>query len=389
MITREIIRELAAFESPENCAVTFYYQPETPQNKSHREESILVKDLVRNALREAEKEGGKNECARKDLQRILELAERLHGNSGKAKAIFADHHHGIWREFDLPASLPGTRLIINRRFHLKPLASLMEHVPVVLTCLIDRTKARLFRYQGENVQELMDFFNELPRRGRSDGWAGYDAGHAERHVANDAKQHYKYVADTLLDMFDRGGFEMLTIGCRDEQWADIEPVLHPYLQNRLLTRFRIDPTTASNEQVKEKVEQALDEHLASRRQTVVYETVSEAQRNGRGALGLRRVLRSLETGEIQTLLLGEKFKAPGYECRNCGHMDLRLSEACAMCGQTVHQMDDIGDAILGHALKSGIEVMYVENDPEFEKAGHIAALLRFRADQNTAVKLAS
>ncbi len=60
-----------------------------------------------------------------------------------------------------------------------------------------------------------------------------------------------------------------------------------------------------------------------------------------------------------------------------------------MCGQSVHEMDDIGDAILGSALKNGLEVMYIENSLDFEKAGHIAALLRFRADQNVATRLAS
>jgi len=37
MITREEIRQLAQFESPAGCAVSFYFQPQTPQNKSHRE----------------------------------------------------------------------------------------------------------------------------------------------------------------------------------------------------------------------------------------------------------------------------------------------------------------------------------------------------------------
>ena len=57
MITRENIRELAGFESPEDDALSFYYQPSTPKDKSHREELILVKDLVRNVLRELEKNG--------------------------------------------------------------------------------------------------------------------------------------------------------------------------------------------------------------------------------------------------------------------------------------------------------------------------------------------
>ncbi len=389
MISRETIRKLAAFESQQNCAITFYYQPETPQNKAHREEAILVKDLIRNALREAEKDSGKNACARADLKRILDIADRLHGNGRKAKAIFAENASGVWQEFDLPPSLPGTRLIINRRVHLKPLATVLEHTPTVVVCLIDRTKARLFRYQDHNVEEVMDFFNELPRRGKSDGWAGYDAGHAERHVLNDAKQHYKYVAEALLDMYERGGFEMLAIGCHDEQWADIEPQLHSFLKNALLGHFRIDPTVASPDQIKKQVESVLAERKMDRREGAVREVLGEAHRNGHGAIGLRRVLRSLEQGEVQTLLLGEHFHAPGYQCGNCGHIDMRMATECAMCGQGVKELDDIADAILGDALKKGFDVMYIEDNQDFEKAGHIAALLRFRADQNIATKLAS
>lgn len=86
--------------------------------------------------------------------------------------------------------------------------------------------------------------------------------------------------------------------------------------------------------------------------------------------------------------MGDRFKSPGYDCRNCGHIDMRVVEACAMCGKAVSEMDDIGDAILGHAFRNGIEVMHIAEDQEFEKTGHIAALLRFRADQNTAMKQA-
>ena len=55
MITREEIRHLAKIDSPTGCAISFYFQPQTPQDKSHREEAILMKDLVREALRKAEK----------------------------------------------------------------------------------------------------------------------------------------------------------------------------------------------------------------------------------------------------------------------------------------------------------------------------------------------
>jgi hypothetical protein len=137
MITRDDIRELANFHSPEACAVTFYYQPATPLNKSHREESILLKDLVRNAMREAEKKG-RNGGPRADLERINSMVEALHGNGGKAKAIFACSKQQFWREFDIPAQLPKTNLLLNQRFHLKPLAAALDGVHTVCVVLVDR-----------------------------------------------------------------------------------------------------------------------------------------------------------------------------------------------------------------------------------------------------------
>src|ERR1700751_940840 len=100
MITREDIRELAAFQSNGNgCALSFYFQPRTPQNRSHKEETILAKDLIRQAMRETEKHG-KNSCGREDFDRILEIAGQLHGNQARAKAVFAASSKKIWREFD-------------------------------------------------------------------------------------------------------------------------------------------------------------------------------------------------------------------------------------------------------------------------------------------------
>ncbi|MGA2991749.1 MAG: hypothetical protein ABSD88_14835, partial [Candidatus Korobacteraceae bacterium] len=236
MITRTEIRELADFESAQGCAVTFCYQPGAPQNQSHREEAILVKDLVRNALREIEK-SGRNRCSRADLDRILGLAERLHGNSGRAKVIFADSSQNFWREYDLPAWLDGTRLFINRRFHLQALAPMLQYTPRICICAVDRTKARLFDYQNEQCKEVIGLFNELPRMGETEGWSGYDAGHIGRHVSELAKHHYKQAADTILKFFERGGCENLAIGIRDDSWAEFESVLHPYLKRRLVGRF--------------------------------------------------------------------------------------------------------------------------------------------------------
>ncbi|MFY9559212.1 MAG: hypothetical protein WAQ52_03175, partial [Terriglobales bacterium] len=68
-MTREEIRELAAFQADEKkgaYALSFYFQPDHPQDRSHRREAILAKDVVKHALKETEGKG-KNGWLHADL----------------------------------------------------------------------------------------------------------------------------------------------------------------------------------------------------------------------------------------------------------------------------------------------------------------------------------
>lgn len=383
MITREDIRELAQFQFDDElgCALSFYFQPQRPQNRSHREEAILAKDLVRNAMREAEK-NGKNGCARADLNRILALAESLHGNQARAKAVFACGSRNFWREFDLPPRLPGTQLFVNRRFHLKPLALLLGAQPRVAVALVSRQRARLFDFRLDELKEREGLFHAVPRRSRSDGFNGYDAGHAERRVDDEAMHHFKYVAQRLKDEADKGGWEKLILGCQDNHWPEFEPHLHPYVKQRLLGRFSTDVATASNDHIREQASRIMREATGQRRQSLVQQVLNQAKSNHHGVTGLRRVLRSLELGEVQTLLIGDGYKAHAVECTSCGHLDSHMVRFCPACGHATRELDDVCDAIIANAIRLDIELLYVKDDTEFDHAGNIAALLRFRADQS-------
>jgi peptide subunit release factor 1 (eRF1) len=385
MITREDIRELAQFrtQSDEGYALSFYFEPRTPQNKSHREEAILAKDLVRNALREAEKQG-KNGCARADLDRILELAESLHGNQARAKAVFACSGRNFWREFDLPSQLPGTQLFVNRQFHLKPLALLLGAQPRLWVVLADRQKARFFDLRLDELKEREGLFRTPSvRQSRSDGYAGYEGGHAQRRAQDEALHHFKDVAEHLREAGEKGLYEKLIIGCHDTNWHELESHLHPYVKKRLLGRFSADVAKMATDQIREQASRLLRESLDSRRHELVREVLNQAKSNNRGVTGLRRVLRSIELGEVQTLLIGENFSHAAVECTGCGHLDAHTVRHCSACGRETREIEDVCDALIPIAIRRDIELFYVKDDPEFDSAGNIAALLRFRADQST------
>jgi peptide subunit release factor 1 (eRF1) len=383
-ITREDIRELAQFHTngDEGWALSFYFEPHTPQNKSHREEIILAKDLVRKALREADK-NGKNGSTRADLSRILELAENLHGNQARARAVFACGSRNFWREFDLPSQLPGTQLFVNRQFHLNPLAVLLGAQPRLWVTLVDRQKARFFDLRLDELKERDGMFRTPPtRQGRGDGYAGYDGGHAQRRINDETLHHFKGVAEHLSGALEKAQFEKLIIGCHDTTWHELEAQLHPYVKQRLLGHFSADVSRMTNEQIREQASRILRESLDQRCRELAREAVSQAKSNSRGVTGLRRVLRSLELGEVQTLLIGDKFSHPAVECTSCGHLDAHMVPQCAACGSATREMEDVTDAIIHAAIRRDIELFYVKDDPEFDGAGNIAALLRFRADQS-------
>jgi len=384
MITREEIRELAQFHTTGNqgWALSFYFEPRTPQNKSHREETILAKDLVRKALRESDKLS-KNGSTRADLNRILELAENLHGNQARARAVFACGSHNFWREFDLPSHLPETQLFVNRQFHLKPLALLLGAQPRLWVALVDRQKARFFDLRLDELKERDGMFRTLPaRQGRGDGYAGYDGGHAQRRVNDEALHHFKGVAEHLSTSLEKGVFEKLIIGCHDTTWNELEPQLHPYVKQRLLGHFPADLNRITNEQIREQANRILRESLDQRCNELAREAISQAKSNARGVTGLRRVLKSLELGEVQTLLIGDKFSHPAVECTSCGHLDAHMVPQCPACSHDTREIEDVTEAIIPAAIQRDIELFYVKDDPEFDRAGNIAALLRFRADQS-------
>jgi len=384
MITREDVRELAQLQinGEPACALSFYFAPHTPQNKSHRGEAILVKELVRNALREAEK-SGKNGCARADLDRILTVAENLHGNQARAKAIFACGARNFWREFDLPPQLAATELFVNRQFHLKPLARLLGAQPRVWVALVDRQKARFFDFRLDELKEREGLFRTLPtRQGRGDGYAGYDGGHAQRRVQDEALHHFKEVAAHLQNGLERGAFEKLIIGCQDTIWHELSLHLHPYVKQQLIGRFSADVSKVTVDEIKEHAGRILRESLEQRRRELVQEVLNQAKSNNRGVTGLRRVLRSLELGEVQALLIGETFSHAAVQCASCGHLDAHLVRSCPACGRETRELQDVCDAIIPVAIRRDIELFYVSDEPEFDSAGNIAALLRFRADQS-------
>jgi peptide chain release factor subunit 1 len=384
MMTRDEIRELAAFQANETegaCALSFYFQPDPPQDRSHRREAIVAKDIVKQALKSAAA-SGKNGSLHADLDRVLDLATNLRGNA-RGKAVFACSAQNFWKEYELPPHLGGTQIYLQPQFQLKPLAALLGAQPALCVVMLDRQRARFFDLRLDVLREHGAIVHMLSRSASSYGYNGYEAGHAERRVAEEALQHFKAVSERLRADFERGAWERLIVGCHDVNWPEVESHLHPYVKQRLIGRFPADVASVSNEEIRDHAGALLNRWITERTSTKVSEALEFAKGNGRGVAGLRRVLQALETGEVQTIFLSENYSARAVQCPHCGHLDAHLIASCVACGRPTHELTDVCDAIIPVAIRRNIELFYLKEHDGLDRAGNIAALLRFRSDQTT------
>lgn len=384
MMTRDEIRELAAFQADETkgaCALSFYFQPDPPQDRSHRREAIVAKDIVKQALKSAAA-SGKNGSLHADLDRVLDLATNLRGNA-RGKAVFACSAQNFWKEYELPPHLGATQIYLQLQFQLKPLAALLGAQPALCVVMLDRQRARFFDLRFDVLREHGAIVHMLSRSASSYGYNGYEAGHAERRVAGEALQHFKAVSERLRADFERGAWERLIVGCHDVNWPEFEAHLHPYVKQRLIGRFSADVASVSNEEIRDHAGALLNQWITERASTKVSEALEFAKANGRGVAGLRRVLQALETGEVQTIFLTENYSARAVQCPHCGHLDAHLIASCVACGRRTHELTDVCDAIIPIAIQRNIELFYLKEHDGLNRAGNIAALLRFRSDQTT------
>lgn len=379
-ISRDEIRELATVQDDNSSAVSFYFQPSTPKNKAHKEDAILIKDLAREAIRGLETKAVKGD-ARGDIAKIARLASELRSNGTHGKAVFACAAKNIWREFDLPPTLGSTRFFVDRHFHLKPIGHLLGATPLLGIAMVDRHRARIFDFRLGELTEREDLFQPLSRRGRSDGFAGYDGGRAQRRVEDEVRHHFKSVAQTLKDLLDKHVFEKWILACQDSLRPMLDSQLHPYVKEALIGSFHADLGHVTPPEIKSYAQRIADRWQEDRRHEMVSEVLNQARGNGRGVTGLRRVLRSLELGEVQTLLIGESFQAHAVECTGCGHIDAHLVSFCPVCGRATQEIVDVGEAILPLIIQRDIETFYVKDNLEFDKVGNIAALLRYRPNK--------
>src|SRR5215212_10303265 len=130
----------------------------------------------------------------------------------------------------------GTRAVIDDSPFIEPLVEICQKGSWAVI-LVNRKVGRMFRGSPERLEELARVEDDTHGRHQQGGWS---QARYQRSVDEDARDHYKNVADAAFRRFKASPFDRLLIGGPAEDVAEFEGRLHSYLKERVAGRIEID-----------------------------------------------------------------------------------------------------------------------------------------------------
>jgi peptide subunit release factor 1 (eRF1) len=374
----EQIRDLANFKN-DNLLATSLFLDTDKSRQTKKEIAVSFKNLFsdgRTRLEAMDLSKAKKESLLRDLEKISCFgAQNLPAWSAAGLAIFSCAGANLWQELALPRA-PRNHFVFNRALYVRPLTSMLDEYRRICALLLDRQEARWYGIFMGEITLLDTVRSEVPSRVREGGWKGYESKRIERHIDAHLHDHFKKVSLKTFDLFKKNQFDWLFISCKEEYRSDFEPLLHPYLKERLKAWLKTDSNNTEGRILRQSLE--MEKNLKAEEEAALAQSlVTELEKGGRAVSGLKEVLRRLNIWEVQSLVLSRLFAAEGRICPKCHYLyvdELR----CPVCQVKTDKVEDIVHESVHAALDKKVQVRYVTPPSKLDRYGKIGAFLKYK-----------
>jgi peptide subunit release factor 1 (eRF1) len=378
LLSQEQIETLAKFECKDLFTTSFFL--DTSKNRLTKKEiQLSLKNLLFNSrkkLKEMSLSKAKKESLVQDLEKIEKYCQQnLSGSNFVGLAIFSGSKCDLWKVFNLVKS-PRNMVIFDHNPYIRPLSAILTEYHRICVLSFDRKKARWHNiYMGE-ISELGSLQSDVPSRIKEGGWEGYSSKRIERHMTSRLHDFLKKTAKETFTLMKKHNFEWLFLGCKDEYYAELEPLLHPYLKEKIKSRLKVNPGDSANKILQETLK-IKDELKKQEKENIVQNFISELGKDGLAVSGLENTLSKLNRVGVQTLLVTRHFSKPGKFCPKCHFLFTNESE-CPSCKVKTKSLIDVIDEAVEAALNSSSEVKHINPPSPLDKYGGIGAFLRYK-----------
>lgn len=366
MITQEQFQELLSFEPTEAKVLSLYLSTDSGEEPI---ESIRLK--AKNMLRDA---NGWEE----DVQAIETYLNHSFDWTSPGLVVFSNQAGEFFRAFPTAVSFRN-RLRISPKPYLKPLGHLLDYYAHYGVILVDRVGARFFAYHLGNLEETDGYMGEeihKLKQGRGSSAIGRRGGTAgaSREEEN-ARRNLREAAAAAASFFNNKPIRRLFLGGTAENTAQFRDLLPKQMQSCLAGTFPMDMNAGEHE-VREETIKLLQAANTEREKKLVKTLLGAQASGGQAVVGLDDTLQAISNRRVQTLVISDGFRMPGFVDHNSGFVVANLTKS-PLSDKELTEVEDVIDSAFTLSLNQGAHVEVIRDDPDLEKAGNIGALLRF------------
>ena len=367
MFTQENLDELLAFE-PRNAEVISLYLNGDPAANPPETIKLQVRGLL--------KEAGQNHA--EDVERIEQHFELGHDWGKPGVAVFSCAERDFFRAYQVAVPFRN-RVRCGAKPYVKPLLHFTKYYGHYGVVLVDRVGARFFEFHLGELQETGGTMGEDVRKlkhGQGSSATGMRGGAGSSRSEDEAAhRNMRDAAEAATRFFNRRQIRRLFLGGTAENVAVFRELLPKQLQSCIAGTFAMD-MDANELEVKEHSLELLHELNAEREQRLVEQMLANTASGSGAVTGLSPTLRMISEGRVDTLIISDGYRAPGYRHASSGYLSQDVDEA--MFGDSdFESLVDVVDAAVNRTVEQGGRVEVISGNPHLESAGRIGAILRY------------
>jgi len=377
MITREMLSDLMSFDPAQYLTTTLYLTIDGAPNPNYE---IAVKDLIKQRQKELDEQqlsGEVRKSINSDLRKIRDYVRMKFDRNGvKTLIIFSCSAKKFWQIVTLPLPLQS-QLSIGHKPFIRPLALLLDEYRRFLVILVERSKARLFEVYAGAIREYTDVLDDVPRKVKMGGYAGYEERRISRHIEDHVRRHFKRVADAAFELSKRDSHDAVILLGSEQNTNEFHHYLHNTLHDRIVGS-EVEEFNAPIKVVLDRVMRMEREMKGKEDKQLLQRLFDQVHSGGLGIVGLDSTIRALQQGQVNFLVVEEGYEKDGYRCVDCSSLSIR-NGSCDYCGGATQSIPDIIEEAVQECFTQGCAVRYISlPDSELSAAGKIGAMLRFK-----------
>lgn len=315
-----------------------------------------------------------------DVEAVENFFARDFDWSGRSVAVFSCAPEKFFRSFSLAMPVRD-RLRVGDHPYVKPLADLLDAYGGYGVALVDKQGARLFFFHLGELREREGVIGESVRhtkRGGASAMAGRRGGVAGQtnYAEEVAERNMREAAGFAARFFAENNVRRVLIGGTDDNVAQFRSMLPKAWQSLIVGSFAMG-MTASTDEVLERVLQIGSEAEKRQEERLLNQVVTGAAKGRGGVLGLERTLYAVHEGRVQTLVVQDGYRTPGYRCQGCGYLSTLQQASCSFCGGKFEQIPDAVELAVLKVMQDGGEVDILQHQHAVKGFENIGALLRY------------